>query len=164
MPGGATPWDSWSYHAQLIDTWGIDGTVVRFTSGNYFVYSCMSDDLQSLCIAPLTAPGTAGTIKVLSQPTESWETVGAPVQEGAAAMYHGGKTYITYSASYCWTSSYQLGLLTWDGSGDPTEESSWTKTGPVFSSANENYGTGHNGYELPPPFSPTQILSVCYIL
>ena len=24
--------------------------------------------------------------------------------------------------------------------------SSWIKTGPVFSSANSNYGTGHNGF------------------
>lgn len=125
--------------------WGIDGTIVRFTTGNYFVYSCMSNSLQSLCIAPMNSPGSLGTSKVLSTPTASWETVGAPVQEGPAAMYHGGKTYITYSASYCWTSSYQLGLLTWNG-GDPTLSSSWAKSGPVFSSANGNYGTGHNGY------------------
>ncbi|GME34599.1 Glycoside hydrolase family 43 [Neofusicoccum parvum] len=146
LKGGATPWDSWSYLAQLTTTWGIDGTVLRFTSGNYFVYSCMSNSLQSLCIAPLTSPGKVGTSKVLSQPTASWETVGAPVQEGPAAMYHGGKTYLTYSASYCWTTSYQLGLLTWDGSGDPTASGSWKKTGPVFKSANGNYGTGHNGF------------------
>lgn len=129
--------------------------MLRFTSGNYFVYSCMSNSLQSLCIAPLTSPGKVGTSKVLSQPTASWETVGAPVQEGPAAMYHGGKTYLTYSASYCWTTSYQLGLLTWDGSGDPTASGSWKKTGPVFKSANGNYGTGHNGcVSLPYAFFP----------
>lgn len=64
-------------------------------------------------------------------------------------MYHGGKTYLTFSASYCWTPSYALGLLTYV-SGDPTEARSWRKTGPVFSSANGQYGTGHNSFFLSP--------------
>lgn len=64
-------------------------------------------------------------------------------------MYHDGKTYIVYSGSYCWTPDYQLGYLTWDGSGDPLDSGSWSKTGPVFSSANGNYGTGHNAYASP---------------
>lgn len=110
----------------------------------------MSNSLQSLCIAPLTSPGKIGTTKVLSQPTQSWEKNGSPVVEGPAAMYHGGKTYLTYSASYCWTAQYSLGLLTWNGSGDPSLGASWAKSGPVFTSANSNYGPGHNGYALEP--------------
>jgi|TARA_R110002003_G_scaffold48_19_gene4108 GH43 family beta-xylosidase len=130
----------------LTTTWGIDGSIVRFnTWGNYFVWSCMSNSLQSLCIAPMTAPGKLGATKVLSQPTQSWEKNGSPVMEGPAAMYHGGKTFLSYSASFCWTPSYSLGLLTWNGSGDPSLESSWTKTGPFLTSANGNYGPGHNG-------------------
>lgn len=94
----------------------------------------------------MNSPTSVGTAKTLSQPTLSWERIGEfPVNEGPAALYHGGKTFLTYSASYCWTSSYQLGLLTYK-SGDPTNSASWTKSGPVFSSANGNYGTGHNGY------------------
>lgn len=58
------------------------------------------------------------------------------MNEGPAAMYYGGKTYLTFSASYCWTTSYQLGLLTYKGSGDPLLAASWTKSGPVFSSGN----------------------------
>lgn len=144
--GGATPWDSFSYAAQLTDHWGIDGTILRFPDKMYFVYSCFSPrGLQSLCIAPMNSPTSIGAHKILSEPTLSWETVDTPVNEGAAAMYHGGKTFLAYSASFCWTSSYQLGLLTYKGSGDPTEANSWTKTGPHFSSANGNYGTGHNG-------------------
>ncbi|KAI7711569.1 Arabinanase/levansucrase/invertase [Hortaea werneckii] len=151
LEGGATPWDSYSYASQLIDEWSIDGTVLRFDSGNYMVYSCQRTGLQSLCIAPLTSPTTIGAASTLSQPTLSWETQGEiSVNEGPAAMYHGGKTYLAFSASYCWSPSYQLGLLTWDGSGDPTDSNSWTKTGPVFSSANGNYGTGHNGFFLSP--------------
>lgn len=154
--GGADPFASYSYHALLTSTWGIDGSIVRFSSwGNYFVWSCMSNNLQSLCIAPMSAPGKIGATKVLSQPTQSWEKNGAPVMEGAAAMYHGGKTFLTYSASYCWTPQYSLGLLTWNGSGDPALAASWKKTGPFLTSANGNYGPGHNGlvalsYAMPP--------------
>jgi GH43 family beta-xylosidase len=146
IPGGATPFDAFSYHAVLTNDWGIDGSIVRFSKwGNYFVWSCMSNKLQSLCVAPMTAPGKLGATKVLSRPTQTWEKNGSPVMEGAAAMYHGGKTYLSYSASYCWTPNYSLGLLTWNGSGDPSFEGSWSKSGPYLTSANGNYGPGHNG-------------------
>lgn len=144
--GGANIFDKYTYAGQLFNEWSIDGTVLRFPDKNYFVYSCQRTGLQSLCIAPMNSPTSVGTAKTLSQPTLPWEKIGEfPVNEGPAALYHGGKTFLTYSASYCWTSSYQLGLLTYK-SGDPTNSASWTKSGPVFSSANGNYGTGHNGY------------------
>lgn len=143
--GGATPWDAFSYAGQLTPNWGIDGTVLRFPNRNYFVWSCLPrPQWQSLCIAPMNSPTSLGASRVLSEPSLPWEQVGSPVQEGAAPLYHDGKIFLAYSASYCWTASYQLGLLTYKGSGDPTLASSWTKSGPVFSSANGNYGTGHN--------------------
>ncbi|KAJ4350541.1 hypothetical protein N0V95_004647 [Ascochyta clinopodiicola] len=151
LKGGADPFQSYSFLATLTNTWGIDGSIVRFSSwGNYFVWSCMSNSLQSLCIAPLTSPGKIGATKVLSQPTQSWEKNGSPVMEGPAALYNGGKTYLTYSASYCWTPDYSLGLLTWNGSGDPSLSASWAKSGPVLKSANSNYGPGHNGFFTSP--------------
>ncbi|KAJ4353763.1 uncharacterized protein N0V89_005493 [Didymosphaeria variabile] len=148
LKGGASPWDSFSFLSTLSSTWGIDGTILRFSSwGNYFVYSCfLNGSPQSLCISKLNSPGSIGSPKLLSQPTLSWETVGNPVNEGPAAMYHDGKTYLTYSASDCWTTSYSLGLLTWNGSGDPSLAASWSKSGPLLTSANGNYGTGHNGF------------------
>jgi GH43 family beta-xylosidase len=146
ITGGASPWDDFTYIGELSDEWGIDATVLRFTDwGNYLVWSCIEDSVQCICVAPLTTPTSIGTRSVISSPTESWEEVGASVNEAPAALYHGGITYLTYSASYCWTASYQLGLLTWGGTGDPALSSSWSKTGPVFSSANGNYGTGSNG-------------------
>jgi GH43 family beta-xylosidase len=58
----------------------------------------------------------------------------------------GGKTYLAFSASYCWGPAYCLGLLTWNG-GNPVQASSWAKSGGcVFSSANGHYGTGHNSF------------------
>ncbi|KAK0625148.1 glycosyl hydrolase [Bombardia bombarda] len=151
LKGGATPWDTFTYASQLTTTWGIDGTVLRFPTKNYFVYSCFPRaKVQSLCIAPMTSPTALGASKTLSEPTLAWEKVGNAVNEGPAALFHGNKTFLAYSASDCWTDSYQLGLLTYKGAGDPTLASSWTKTGPVFSSANGNYGTGHNGFFVSP--------------
>lgn len=148
LAGGVSPWDDFAYASggsMTGNTWGIDATILRLPGQNYFVYSCMTQVGQSLCIAPMTSPTTLGPSSTLSEPTEAWERDEAPVQEGASPMYHQGQVYLTYSGSYCWTASYQLGYLTYDGSGDPTQASSWSKTGPVFSSANGNYGTGHNG-------------------
>lgn len=151
--GGASPWDSFAYKAQLSTVWGIDSTILRFPSQMYLVWSRFSPGgLQSLYIAPLSSPWTLGTPSLLSEPTNAWERVNNPVNEGPAAMYWGGKTYLTYAASDCWTTSYQLGLLTYKGSGDPLLAGSWTKTGPVFSSANGNLGTAHNGYVWFEPF------------
>jgi GH43 family beta-xylosidase len=96
-----------------------------------------------MCIAPMNSPTSIGPGKVLSEPTLAWERVDTPVNEGPAPLYHDGKIFLAYSASFCWTPSYQLGLLTYNG-GDPTLMSSWTKTGPLFSSANGNHGPGHN--------------------
>ena len=50
---------------------------------------------------------------------------------------------MTFSASSCGSKEYSLGLLTWNGR-DPMKAASWSKTGPVFSRANGNLGTGHN--------------------
>lgn len=145
--GGASPWDGYAYKGQLSTVWGIDSTILRFASQMYLVWSRFSSNgLQSLYIATLSNPWTLGTANLLSEPTNAWERVNNPVNEGPAAMYWGGKTYLTYAASDCWTTSYQLGLLTYKGSGDPLLASSWTKSGPVFSSANGNLGTAHNGY------------------
>ncbi|PGH03255.1 hypothetical protein AJ80_08721 [Polytolypa hystricis UAMH7299] len=146
LRGGSSPWDSYSYNGQVDNDWSIDGTILRFPQGNYFVWSCfMNGSPQSLCIAQMNSPNSLGPRHLLSQPTESWERVQNPVNEGPAPMYHGGKTFLAYSASDCWTASYQIGLLTYT-SGDPLQASSWRKTGPHFSSSNGNYGTAHNQF------------------
>ena len=88
-----------------------------------------------------------GPLNILSQPVESWETIGAPVNEGPIPLQRDGRTWIVYSASFCGTEDYQLGTLEYDGVGDPVMRSSWTKSdGPVFSKANGEFGTGHNDF------------------
>ena len=82
-------------------------------------------------------------------PTEDWEVVGGSVNEGAFALYRGNRTMLSFSASQCATPAYSLGILTYDG-GDPMDSASWTKTGPEFSAANGEYGTGHNTFFTSP--------------
>ena len=141
--------------------WGIDGSIVRFNGwGNYFVYSCMTGvQHQSTCIRKLGDDHvSAGDLAIISQPDQPWEQSGVPVQEGQAALYFGGRTYIAYSANYCWTPDYCVALLEWDGSTDPAKASAWTKSdGCVLSSANGNYGTGHNSFFRSPDESETWI-------
>ncbi|KAL4814676.1 glycosyl hydrolase [Aspergillus spinulosporus] len=151
LQGGSSPWDSYTYLAQITPEWGIDATVLTVNDQNYLIWSCIANSIQSNCIATLDTPSTIGETHILSQPLEDWETVGAPVNEGPAPLYHDGKIWVAYSASYCWTANYSLALLAYDGSGDPLDQASWTKSdGPVFVSADGNYGTGHNGFFTSP--------------
>jgi hypothetical protein len=114
------------------------------------------DGLQSNYIARMTNPWTAtGPLNILSQPVESWETIGQPVNEGPIALQHDGRTWITYSASFCGTADYQLGTLEYTG-GDPVLAASWQKSdGPVFSQANGVYGSGHNDFFTSPDGTET---------
>lgn len=146
LTGGETPFDDYSYGGQLLEEWSIDGSILRVSDKKYLTYSCQREGRQSLCLAEMNSPTSVGTPAILTVPTESWETQGEfPVAEGPVALYHENEIYIVYTGSQCWSPDYQLGYLRYDGSGDPLSTSSWSKTGPVFSSANGNFGTGHNG-------------------
>jgi GH43 family beta-xylosidase len=161
--GGATPYDTYTYVAQLTSQWSIDASILRTSSyGNFLMTSCFNGNTyQSICLQKLGSDYTSvsGSTYTISQPTESWEENSYPVNEGPAALYYGGNTYISYSASYCWDPNYCLGLLTWDGSTSPTSSSAWTKSSScVFSSANGNYGTGHNGFFQSPDGTQTWLV------
>jgi hypothetical protein len=118
------------------DVWAIDGTVLVLGSTRYLVYSTWEGANQCLYISQMTSATTVGNTVKISTPTYSWEKVGANVNEGPAAIYHGGRTWIVFSASSCTGTGYKLGRLELTGS-DPMNPSSWTKYGnPVFQSAN----------------------------
>ncbi len=81
-----------------------------------------------------------------------------PVQEGQYGLYFGGKTYIAYSANYCWTPDYCVALLEWDGVSDPATAAAWKKSdGCGLTQANGNFGTGHNSFFTSPDGSTTYI-------
>ncbi|KAG9077773.1 hypothetical protein FS749_010302 [Ceratobasidium sp. UAMH 11750] len=150
-------WDStWSYAGKLTvpnrdDVWSIDATVLRHSTGKYLVYSSFDGDDQCLWIAKMNSPTSLGNAYKISTPTNSWERIGAAVNEGPAGLYHGGRTWIVYSASSCSGSGYSLASLELTGS-NPLSAASWTKnnTGPIFSGANDNAATGHNGFFTAP--------------
>jgi GH43 family beta-xylosidase len=161
LAGGASPWGEWSYGAQLTNDWAIDGTIARFNDyGNYFVYSCMTGvPNQSTCMRKLGDDNISltGPLSIISQPNEAWERSETPVQEGQNALYFGGKTYIAYSANFCWTADYCVALLEWNGS-DPMRASSWSKSnGCSLTSGNGNFGTGHNSFFISPSGNQTWI-------
>ncbi|KAI5890537.1 glycoside hydrolase family 43 protein [Schizophyllum commune H4-8] len=146
-------WDSeWSYAGRIVipnrDVWAIDGTVLVYGDNRYLVYSSWDGDYQCLWISQMTSATEVGNTVKIATPTYDWEKVGTYVNEGPAGLYHGGRTFIVFSASSCNGDGYKLGLLELTGS-DPLNASSWTKSSePIFTSANGNYQPGHNGFFL----------------
>ncbi|GAA2375759.1 hypothetical protein Cme02nite_05390 [Catellatospora methionotrophica] len=142
--------------------WAIDAAILKLNGANYVMFSAFhpSDNLQSLYIAPLTNPWTAGAYGTrISAPTLSWETQNGAVNEGAFALQRNGRTWITYSASHCNGPNYKLGMLEYRG-GDPLAMASWAKTAnPIFqrSDANGVYGPGHHSFFTSPDGTETWI-------
>jgi GH43 family beta-xylosidase len=158
---GSDPLGPYTYKGSLTGSnlapggWLIDASLLRHDGKLYLVGSgFVNGGTQSLVIAPLSNPYTLAdsTFTVISSPTLSWETSGQPVNEGPEPLYHDGRTFLTYSASFCGTPDYKLGQLELTGT-DPLNPASWTKKQtPVFqrSDANSVYGPGHNGFFTSP--------------
>ncbi|MGW2614935.1 family 43 glycosylhydrolase [Streptomyces sp. NPDC001500] len=158
---GADPLGPYTHKGSLTGSnldpggWLIDASVLQANGRLYLVGSgSVNGSRQSLVIAPMSNPYTlaSSAFTVISSPTLSWETSGAPVNEGPEPLYHAGRTFLTFSASYCQTADYKLGLLELTGS-DPLSPASWTKRQtPVFqrNDANGVYGPGHNGFFTSP--------------
>ncbi|KAK0469927.1 Arabinanase/levansucrase/invertase [Desarmillaria tabescens] len=148
-------WDSaWSYAGRIVipnrDVWSIDATVLVYGDIRYLVFSSWDGNYQCLWIAQMTSATTVGSAVKISTPTLSWEQVGANVNEGPAALYHDGRTWIVFSASSCAGTAYSLGRLELTGT-NPLSPSSWSKySNPIFTSANGNNEPGHNGFFLSP--------------
>jgi GH43 family beta-xylosidase len=157
---GSDPMGPYTYKGKLDlmpnDGWAIDGSVMTVGGANYFVFSAFTNNgsfesgaTQNLYISRMTNPWTVaahGTL--ISQPTHSWETQGNPVNEGPTVLQRGGRTFLTYSASFCQTPDYKIGMLELTGS-DPLSRSSWTKNStPLFqrSDANGVYGPAHHTF------------------
>ncbi|BEL09358.1 family 43 glycosylhydrolase [Actinoplanes sichuanensis] len=159
---GTDPMGPYSFKGRLEvqanNGWAIDGSVATIGGKNYFLYSSWVGDLQSLFIAPMSNPWTVSAHGTrISYPTYDWEKVGGNTEEGPYILQHGGKTFLTFSASSCNTPDYKLGMLTLTGS-DPLVASSWAKKStPIFqrSDANSVYGPGHHSFFTSPDGTET---------
>jgi GH43 family beta-xylosidase len=157
------------------DKWAIDGSVFEYQNNLYMLWSGWEGDLngqQNIYIAAMKNPWTIDGKRVkISSPELKWETVGdlndpndvphVNVNEGPVALQHDGKLFVVYSASGCWTDDYCLGLLSFKGKKNLTDEKMWVKaTESVFkkSEKNEVYAPGHNSFFTSPDGKENWIL------
>ncbi|MER7141068.1 family 43 glycosylhydrolase [Streptomyces sp. NPDC000341] len=150
---GSDPMGPYTYRNQLGSGWMLDPSVLTVGGQMYLLGSASGGGTQNLVIAPMSNPYTlSGSFSTISTPTYDWERSGGTVNEGAEVLQRGGKTFVVYSASGCWTPDYKLGQLTLTGS-NPLSASSWTKKStPVFQRNDSAgvYGPGHNGFFTSP--------------
>jgi len=157
---GTDPMGPYHYQGQLMDYWAIDGSVLVVGSSRYLLFSAWSGPTQNVWIIAMTNPWTVtGERTLLTAPTYAWEQEGSdPVNEGPVALYHGGRTFVVYSASQCADPGYKLGLLELTGT-NPLAAGAWVKSAsPVFQAANGAYGPGHNGFFVSPDGSEDWIV------
>lgn len=147
---GDDPMGPYQYKAAMMpDTWNIDGSYLQHNGKLYLLYSQWQGDEQLNLIAQMDNPWTLTAGKapqVLTRPVHNWETSGRKVTEGAAALHYQGRTFVTYSASFCDTPDYKLGLMELTGD-DALNPAHWKKHDkPVFSRTEQVFGPGHNGF------------------
>lgn len=135
------------------DVWAIDGTILNQNGKMYMLWSGQNNG-QVINITQMSSPTTfTGPTVQISEPSYSWETQGLRVNEGPEILQRNGKTFCIYSASYCATQYYALGMLTCSSTADPMVRSNWTKfPNPLFQASPEDglYGTGHCSFTKSP--------------
>jgi len=135
-------------HPANEDARAIDANVLEKDDGSLY-YIWASDQNTKISIASMSNPWTVNGAKVvISTPTYSWEMAGAPVNENPASVKRNGKTFITYSASSCYTADYCVGMLV-NTDGNYLNPGSWSKIGgPVFfkSAMDGVYGPGGSDF------------------
>ncbi|WP_369276367.1 family 43 glycosylhydrolase [Streptomyces sp. R11] len=155
---GANPLTAtWTEKGQIRTQWesfSLDATTFVAGGVRYLAWAQRDPSVNNntdIYLARLANPWTiSGTPVMLSRPTYSWETVGYKVNEGPAVIQHGGKVFMSYSASAT-DSNYCLGLLSASASADLLNAASWSKSStPVFTSnaATSQYGPGHNSFTV----------------
>jgi GH43 family beta-xylosidase len=153
------PLGSWAFFGKVGDStnqWAIDATVFYYNSNWWMLWSGTPTGNggappQQIYIAHMSDPLHIDQDyrRLIANPDQSWETSVQAIEEGPEAWIGPNNTLtIVYNANASWTTSYSLGELVYRG-GDMTTYLSYTKRGPVFSSANGVYGTA--GESLPVP-------------
>ena len=149
---GDDPMGPYQYKGSpMPDSWNIDGNYLEHKGKLYLLWSEWVGDEQLNWISRMSNPWTlTGERMVLSRPSLPWEQSGRKVNEGPEVLKHQGRTFVIYSASFCDTPDYKLGLLELTGD-NPMDANSWNKAEqPVFERGNGVFGPGHNGFFTSP--------------
>lgn len=139
--------DEFSFRA-----FSLDATTFEDGGCRYFVWAekvGVGKQISNLYIARMKDANTLDTVQVLlTTPDYDWERHGFWVNEGPAVIKHGGKIFLTYSASDTGV-NYCMGMLTADESSDLLDPRNWHKERyPVLKTDAEKgiYGPGHNSF------------------
>lgn len=139
--------DEFSFQA-----FSLDATVFEHRGAHYYVWAekvGVGKQISNLYIAKMAAPNKLATVQVLlTTPDYDWERVGFWVNEGPAVIRHGGKWFLTFSASAT-GACYCMGMLYADEDADLLDPASWKKLRyPVLATDAEKgiYGPGHNSF------------------
>jgi GH43 family beta-xylosidase len=152
---GTSPLGPYTYKGRLYDpandNWAVDPTILNLNGQLYLFWSGYEGSLfgssQNIYGMAMSTPWTVtGSRALIARPAYSWETGTAAVNEGPEILQHGSTTFLVFSATWCGNPNYQLGRATYNG-GNVLSQSSWVKyASPIFSAANGQYSTAHNGF------------------
>ncbi|MGX8699255.1 MAG: family 43 glycosylhydrolase [bacterium] len=133
-------------------SFSLDATVFENRGAWYYVWAekvSVGKQISNLYIARMHNANTLATAQVLlTTPDYDWERHGFWVNEGPGLLRHGGKLYLTYSASDTGV-NYCVGMLTADEDADLLDPLSWKKERwPVLMTDRNKgiYGPGHNSF------------------
>lgn len=154
---GLDPLGPYTYRGQLnaggpTDPWVTDPTIMTVNGQLYLFYTAYEgvhfSSSQNIYGVALSNPWTiSGSPALIARPQFSWETQTAAVNEAPVQLTApNGTIYLVFSASWCGNPNYQLGRATYNG-GPVLSQSSWVKhSSPIFSQANGQSSTAHNGF------------------
>ena len=141
--------DEFSFRA-----FSLDGTIFENKGDFYYVWAekvGVGRMISNLYIARMESPVKLATVQVLlSTPDYDWERRGFWVNEGPAGLKHGGKIFLTYSASDT-GANYCMGMLSIDQTADVLDPGMWRKRRhPVLKTDKDKgiYGPGHNSFTV----------------
>lgn len=127
----------------------LDATIFEHKGDYYYVLAQKASNISNLYIAKMAAPNKLATVmEMITTPDYDWERILFWVNEGPAVLKHGGKIWLTFSASGT-GSCYCVGLLSADENADLLDPASWTKERmPVLETDQKKglYGPGHNSF------------------
>lgn len=145
----------WTLAGQINTGWEsfcIDSTTFVANGQRYFCWAQRDAAIpgnSNLYLAKmLSATELALPATLLTIPEYDWECIGYLVNEGPSVLKHGGKLYLTYSASAT-DENYAMGMLVAEEDADLLDPAAWQKSPvPVMVTDAERkiFGPGHNSF------------------